>query len=101
MLKKILIAVDGSPYSTNTLRYLGQLFYHLPDIHLHLLSIVPTSSLGSAARDWLSEAELLNIISPATRKMLASQKKYMQQALDNLKRLGIDTKHVKPSQHSS
>ncbi|HCC55589.1 MAG TPA: universal stress protein [Desulfobulbaceae bacterium] len=97
MLKKILIAVDGSSYSTNTLRYLGQLFHHLPDIHFHLLSIVPTSSLGSAARDWLSEAELLNTISPATRKMLVSQKKYMQQALDNLKRLGIDEKQVQTS----
>ena len=69
MLKKILVAVDGSPYSTHSLRYLGQLFQNLPDIHFHLLSLVPASSLGSAARDWLSEAELLNTVSPATRKL--------------------------------
>lgn len=94
MLKKILIAVDGSPYSTNALRYLGQLFHHLPDINFHLLSIVPASNLGSAARDWLSETELLNTISPATRKLLVAQKKYMQQALDTLKRLGIAEEQV-------
>ncbi|MFA6899714.1 MAG: universal stress protein, partial [Desulfurivibrionaceae bacterium] len=82
MLKKILIAVDGSPYSTHSLRYLGQLFHHLPDIDFHLLSIVPACSAGSAARDWLTEAELLNTVSPATRNLLAAQKKYMLQATD-------------------
>jgi hypothetical protein len=51
MQKKILIAVDGSPYSTNALRYLGQLFHQLPDIHFHLLSLIPASSTGSAAKD--------------------------------------------------
>lgn len=97
MLKKILIAVDGSSYSTNSLRYLGQLFQHLPDIHFHLLSIVPTSSAGSAARDWLTEAELLNTVSTATRNLLVSQKKYMQQATDTLKRLGIAEEQVQTS----
>jgi nucleotide-binding universal stress UspA family protein len=97
MLKKILIAVDGSPYSTNSLRYLGQLFHHLPDIHFHLLSIVPASSAGSAARDWLTEAELLNTVSPATRNLLAAQKKYMLQATDTLKRLGIAEGQIQTS----
>jgi nucleotide-binding universal stress UspA family protein len=97
MQKKILIAVDGSPYSTNCLRYLGQLFHDLPDIHFHLLSVVPTSSTGSAAKDWLTEAELLNTVSSATRNLLVAQKKYMQQATDTLKRLGIAEEQVHTS----
>lgn len=97
MLKKILIAVDGSPYSTNSLRYLGQLFHHRPGLQFHLLSIVPTSSAGPAARDWLTEAELLNTVSAATRNLLAAQKKYMQQATDTLKRLGIAEEQVSTS----
>jgi nucleotide-binding universal stress UspA family protein len=97
MLKKILIAVDGSPYSTHSLRYLGQLFQQLPDIHFHLLSLVPASSAGSAAKDWLTEAELLNTVSPATRNLVAAQKKYMLQATDTLKRLGIAEEQVHTS----
>lgn len=97
MLKKILIAVDGSPYSTNSLRYLGQLFHHLPDIDFHLLSIVPASSTGSAASDWLTEAELLNTVSSPTRNLLVAQKKYMLQATDTLKRLGIAEEQVHTS----
>jgi len=104
MQKKILVAVDGSPYSTHSLRYLGQLFQQLPEIHFHLLSLVPASSLGTAARDWLSEAELLNTVNPATRNLLSAQKKYMLQATDTLKRLGIAEEQihtsVRLSQHS-
>ena len=97
MLKKILIAVDGSPHSTHSLRYLGQLFHQLPDIHFHLLSLVPASSAGSAARDWLTEAELLNTVSPATRNLLVAQKKYMLQATDTLRRLGIAEEQIHTS----
>jgi len=97
MPKKILVAVDGSPYSTHSLRYLGQLFHHLPDTHFHLLSLVPASSAGSTARDWLSEAELLNTVSPATRNLLAAQKKYMLQATETLRRLGIDEAQIHTS----
>jgi len=97
MLKKILIAVDGSPYSTHSLRYLGQLFQQLPEIHFHLLSFVPASSAGPAAKDWLTETELLNTVSPSTQKLLVAQKKYMLQATDTLKRLGIAEKQVHTS----
>jgi len=97
MQKKILIAVDGSPYSTNALRYLGQLFHQLPDIHFHLLSLIPASSAGSAAKDWLTEAELLSTVSPATQKLLVAQKNYMLQATDTLKRLGIAEEQIHTS----
>lgn len=94
MLRKILVAVDGSPYSTHSLRYLAQLFQHLPDIRLHLLSIVPANTAGPAAQDWLNEAELLNTMSQATRNLMVNQKKYMQQAMDTLKRLGIAEEQI-------
>jgi len=94
MIRKILIAVDGSPYSTNSLRYLGQLYRDTPEIELHLLAIVPAGNAGQAAREWLSEAELINTMPPATRKNLAIQKQYLEQATDTLKRLGISAEQI-------
>lgn len=94
MRKKILAAVDGSSYSTNSLRYLGQLFRGSTDIHVHLLSLVPASGAGPAARDWLSEEELRNSVGPATRAALAARQRYMEQATDTLKRSGIAEEQV-------
>lgn len=94
MQKKILSAVDGSHYSTNSLQYLGQLFKGEAGIHVHLLSLVPASSAGPAARDWLTEKELLNSVSPATRAALTARQRYMEQAVDTLKRAGIAAEQV-------
>ncbi len=97
MHKKILVAVDGSAYSTNSLRYLGQLFKDVPEMDVHLLSIVSAAGTGSAAREWLSEEEMLNVVSPATRKALTAQKKYMLQAIETLKMLGVPETQVESS----
>jgi len=97
MQRKILVAVDGSPYSTNSLRYVGQLFRDVPESHFHLLSLVPCSGTGNAAQDWLSEEEMLNVVSSATRNSLTAQKKYMIQAIETLKNQGIPETQVSSS----
>ncbi|HIJ79543.1 MAG: universal stress protein [Desulfobulbaceae bacterium] len=94
MQKKILVAVDGSPYSNNALKYIGKLFQNLTDIHFHLFSIVPTSGPGPAAREWLTEDELFNIISPGCRNKLIAQKKYMQEAIRQLTGFGISEDQI-------
>lgn len=93
MKKKILVAVDGSVYSSNVLNYIGQLFPNLDDIHFHLLSIVPCST-SPAGREWLDEAELLNTLSPQARNKLNAQKHYMKKAVKQLSQYGIDEKQV-------
>ena len=97
MQKKILVADDGSPYSANSLKYIGKLFHDLGDIHFHLLSIVSTSGPGPAAREWLTDDEIINIISPACRNKLIAQKKYMQEAISKLTRLGIPEDQISQS----
>jgi len=88
MNKKILVAVDGSVYSSNTLHYLEQLFVDVKDIHLHLLSVIPCSSL-LAGHEWLDDLELLSKLSPEARKRYAAAKKYLNDSVDRLARHGI------------
>jgi nucleotide-binding universal stress UspA family protein len=88
MEKKLLIAVDGSVYSANTLHYTEQLFAQLDDIRLHLLSVV-TCSPSDTARDWLDEKELISTLRPEEQKRCAAAKKFLNNAVDRLGRNGI------------
>lgn len=93
MERKILVAVDGSVYSSNVLHYIGQLFPKLEDIHFHLLSIVP-SSASAAGREWLDELELMSTLTPQARNKLSAQKRYMEKAVKKLSGYGIDEKQI-------
>ena len=93
MNKKILVAVDASVYSSNTLHYLEQLFKNVKDVHFHLLSAIPCSSLQSG-HEWLDDLELLSKLSPEARKRYATAKKYMNESLDRLERHGISKDQV-------
>lgn len=93
MQKKLLVAVDGSVYSTNTLHYLEQLFAHLDGIHLHLLSVVTCSS-SEAGSKWLDELELMSTLSNEEQRRYATCKKYLRQAVDRLGRNGIGPDQV-------
>ncbi|MBU0485167.1 MAG: universal stress protein [Proteobacteria bacterium] len=93
MKRKILVAIDGSTYSSNSLGYLGLLFGKVEDVCFHLLSIVTCDSLPPG-KEWLDEKELMNMISSPTRKNLASAKTYMATALRKLEQLGISEYRV-------
>lgn len=93
MERKILVAVDGSSYSNNTLQYLGSLFAPVPEMKLHLLSVVACSSLP-AGKEWLGELELMNILPPEAQKRLRTAKTYMNTATARLEKLGIAAERV-------
>ena len=93
MEKKLLIAVDSSVYSYNTLHYLEQLFAHLDDIRLHLLSVV-TCTPSETASEWLDELELMSSLRPEEQKRYAAAKKFLHQAVERLKRNGIGREQV-------
>lgn len=93
MERKILVAVDGSSYSNNTLHYLGSLFAPIAEMKLHLFSLVGSADL-SPGKEWLGELELLNSLPPASQKKLRSAKTYMNTAIARLEKLGVAAERI-------
>jgi nucleotide-binding universal stress UspA family protein len=93
MQRKILVAVDGSTYSYNSLRYLSQLFTDLPEIYIHLLYVVPAGSLP-LGMEWLSDQDRILSLPAAERRSYSSAKRFMQEAVLQLGRRGIAAEQV-------
>ncbi len=93
MERKILVAVDGSSYSNNTLQYLGSLFAPITEMKLHLYSAISSSSLPPG-KEWLDELELMNSLPPAAQRKLRTTRTYMKTAIGKLERLGISPDRV-------
>ncbi len=93
MERKILAAVDGSVFSYNALRYLGQLFTDLDDISVHLLYIVP-SPPPPIGGEWLEEQDRLLSLSTEGRARYARAKRFMEEAVLQLGRRGIAPRQV-------
>ena len=93
MEKKILIAVDASVYSSNTLHYLERLFANLVDIRFHLISVIPCRP-SDAAKEWFDELELMNMLSKEEQKRYATAKRYIKKAVERLGRNGISPEYI-------
>jgi nucleotide-binding universal stress UspA family protein len=93
MEKKILIAVDASVYSSNTLHYLERLFANLVDIRFHLISVIPCRP-SDAAKEWFDELELMNMLTKEEQKRYAAANRYLNKAVAQLGRNGISPEHV-------
>lgn len=96
MERKILAAVDGSPYSFNALRYLSYLFTDLEEIVVHLLCVIPAGAL-SLGQEWVDEQDRLFMARPEVRKKLVSAKRFMEEAVLQLGRRGIAPAQVETS----
>ena len=95
MEKQILIAVDGSIYSSQSLEYVALLFGDAPDVHFHLMTCISASeSVIPVATD--SNNSLLPDAPGGVRKRQAAQH-YLQNATDKLIRLQIAPERI----HSS
>jgi len=93
MERKILAAVDGSVFSFNALRYLGQLFTDLEDISVHLLYVVPGPPLPIGS-EWIDEKDRLLSLPPEARARYARGKRFMEEAVLQLGRRGISPPQV-------
>jgi len=93
MEKKLLIAVDGSIYSANTLHYLERLFANLDDIRFHLICVI-TCHPSDAAKEWFDELELLNMLSNEEQKRYGAAKRYLKKAVEQLGRNGISPDYI-------
>ena len=93
MDKKILVAVDGSTFSYNALRYLCNLFTDLPGIHVHLYHVIPLMPLPPG-HEWAAEETLIGSMTPQAIEKTRAAKRFMDVAALQLARLGIELDQV-------
>ncbi|MDO8946232.1 MAG: universal stress protein [Desulfocapsaceae bacterium] len=92
MKKQLLIAVDGSIYSSQSLEYIDLLFADNPDINFHLMTCISASqSVIPVAAD--SSNSLMPFSSGGEKKKQSAQY-YLQNATDKLIRLQIAPERI-------
>ncbi len=89
--KKILVAVDGSAYSSNALDYLIRLFAADEQVAIHLLSVV---SAGGGERNWMMEVDSLRPLPPQAVKRKRIATRYLKDAAARLLRNGFAEQRV-------
>jgi nucleotide-binding universal stress UspA family protein len=91
MEKTILVAVDGSVYSGNSLEYLTKLFGPDRNLSLHLLSVV---SSGSGGKDWMFDVDPLRSQSPESEKKTSVARRHLKEAEHRLIRSGFAPERI-------
>ena len=91
--RKVLVALENSPYSNTILKYICNLFVGQPAIKFHLIGIVPCH-VSELSRNWLSQEELLSAIDNATRKKYAAYKIFLAEKMRDLISCGFTENQV-------
>ena len=86
MDRTILVAVDGSVYSSNSLDYLAKLFAADRKLNIHLLHVV---SSGGADKDWMYDVDPLRAQASGSDKRSLLARKYLTEAQERLIRHGF------------
>lgn len=95
MNKEILVAIDGSVYSNQSLDYLSTLFAEQTDIHFQLCTwVTATSSIMPSAAD---RKDSLIPSGSTQNKKEATANRYLQKASDKLTRAGVDPERIHTS----
>lgn len=98
MEKKILVAVDGSIYSSNSLDYLIRLFRQDQSFKIDLFAAVSTCSDGQS---WMADIDPQRTESIATQKRKARAGKYLRDARSRLVRNGFPEENITSCIHAS
>lgn len=91
MEKTILVAVDGSVYSGNSLDYLIKLFGADHSLRIHLLSV---ASSGGGGKDWMFDVDPHRSHSPEAEKRALTARKHLKDAADRLLRNGFTAERI-------
>lgn len=91
MEKTILVAVDGSVYSSNSLDYLARLFSSDHKLTIHLLSVV---SAGGAGKDWMFDVDPHRSQAPASEKQAHLAHRHLKEAQERLIRHGFAKERI-------
>ena len=94
MEKTVLVAIDGSVYSCNSLDYLAQLFGADPHLSIHLLSVAST---GEGGKDWMFDVDPHRTQSPAAEKHAHLARRHLKAAEDRLIRHGFAKERITSS----
>ncbi len=91
MEKTILVAIDGSVSSCNSLDYLAKLFRSDSTLSIHLLSVV---SVGGAGKDWMYDVDPHRTPSATSEKQSHLAGKHLKEAEDRLIRNGFSKERI-------
>lgn len=86
MERTLLVAVDGSVYSANSLDYLARLFATDHDLSVHLLNV---ASSGGVDKDWMNDVDPLRLQTAGSDKRSILGRKYLKEAEERLLRQGF------------
>lgn len=91
MEKTVLVAVDGSVSSSNSLDYLAKLFGSDSTLAIHLLSVV---SAGGGGKDWMFDVDPHRTPSAASEKQAQLARRHLKEAEERLVRNGIARERI-------
>jgi nucleotide-binding universal stress UspA family protein len=91
MNKKILVAIDGSIYSLNSIDYLVRLFREDPSLSVHLFAVV---SEAGAGQNWMYEVDSLREHTPLTDRRRITAERFLRDAKERLVRNGFSEDRV-------
>ncbi len=91
--KKVLVALENSPYSKNILNYICDLFAGQRKIGFHLVGVVPCH-VSELSRDWLTQEELLSSVDKATHKRYVEYKHFLADKKNDLVADGFEESQI-------
>lgn len=100
MNRKLLVAVDGSVYSSNTTSYLHRLFQNQTNVAFHLFSAIPSGQLPTG-HELLDDQDLVSTMGPLAQKKFSTATRYINKARDQLVRHGIEPGRITSRVHLS
>jgi nucleotide-binding universal stress UspA family protein len=91
MEKTVLVAIDGSPSSSNSLEYLARLFGGNAGLKVHLLAVVATASGG---KDWMFDVDPHRTATAASSKGSQQASRHLKEARERLVRAGLADERI-------
>ncbi|MCL7487514.1 MAG: universal stress protein [Desulfobulbaceae bacterium] len=96
MNKKVLVAIDGSVYSLNSIDYLIRLFHDDKSFSLHLFAVVSQTGAG---QNWMYEVDPHREHTPLTEQRRITAEKYLRDAKARLMRNGFSEEQISFTAH--
>ena len=91
MEKTILVAIDGSVYSANSLDYLARLFAADSSLHLHLLAVAPS---GGAGKEWMFDVDPHRSPTAGSDQRTQQAHRHLREAGERLQRAGVSAERI-------